>query len=156
VHETDGRLPVFDILTLKESTRIANVFPMIEATFAGAFGILALVLAASGIYGVMAYRTQLRTHEIGIRIALGASSSRVLRLVLYQGLRLAVAGLLLGLTISLMLTRLVRGLLFGVSAMDPLTVVAVTAVLLLIAVGACWLPALKAMRTDPVTAIRQH
>ena len=156
VHETDGRLAVYDVLTLEESTRIANMFPMIEATFAGAFGLLALVLAASGIYGVMAYRTQLRTHEIGIRIALGASSSKVLRLVLYQGLRLAALGLVLGLSISLMLTRLVRGLLFGVSAMDPLTVVAVTAVLLIIAVGACWLPALKAMRTDPVTAIREH
>jgi len=156
VHETDGRLAVFDVLTLEESTRIANMFPMIEATFAGAFGFLALVLAASGIYGVMAYRTQLRTHEIGIRIALGASTTNVRRLVLYQGLRLAAIGLALGLSISLMLTRLVRGLLYGVSAMDPLTVVSVTAVLLLIAVGACWLPAVKAMRTDPVTAIREH
>jgi predicted permease len=156
VHEMDSRLPVFDVRTLEQSTQIANMFAMIEATFASAFGFLALILAASGIYGVMAYRTQLRTHEIGIRVALGASRPDVLGLVLKQGLRLTAIGVLLGLGLSLLLTRFLRGLLFGVSAMDPLTVLAVTALLFLIAVVASYLPGLKAMRTDPVAAIRAH
>jgi ABC-type antimicrobial peptide transport system permease subunit len=156
VHELDSRLPVFDVRTLEQSTQLANMFAMIEATFAGVFGILALILAVSGIYGVMAYRTQLRTHEIGIRVALGASHSDVLNLVLMQGMRLTAVGLSLGLAISILLTRFLRGLLFGVSAMDPLTVLSVTALLLLVALAASYLPALKAMRTDPVTAIREH
>jgi predicted permease len=156
VHELDSRLPVFDVRTLEQSTQLANMFAMIEATFAGVFGILALILAVSGIYGVMAYRTQLRTHEIGIRVALGASHSDVLNLVLMQGMRLTAVGLSLGLAISILLTRFLRGLLFGVSAMDPLTVLSVTVLLLLVALAASYLPALKAMRTDPVTAIREH
>jgi ABC-type antimicrobial peptide transport system permease subunit len=104
----------------------------------------------------MAYRTELRTHEIGIRVALGASRSNVLKLVLYQGMRLTAIGLFLGLTASLLLTRFLRGLLFGVSAMDPLTVLSVTVVLLLIAVAASYIPALRAMRVNPITAIREH
>jgi ABC-type antimicrobial peptide transport system permease subunit len=156
VHELDSKLPVFDVRTLEQNMQIASMFEVIEATFAGAFGILALVLAASGIYGVVAYRTQLRTHEIGIRVALGASHSNVLRLILYQGLRLTAIGLVLGATMSLLLTRFLRGLLYGVSAMDPLTVLSVTALMLLIGVAACYLPALKAMRINPVTAIRAN
>jgi predicted permease len=156
VHELDSRLPVFDVMSLDKSTQIANMFATIEATFAATFGILALILVTSGIYGVMAYRTQLRTHEIGIRVALGASAANVLRLVLYQGLRLAAWGLVLGLCMSFILTRFLRGLLYGVSVMDPLTLISVTTLLLLIAVVACYLPALKAMHTDPVVAIREH
>jgi predicted permease len=154
VHQLNAKLPVFDVFTLEQSSQTASMFTMIETTFASAFALLALVLAASGIYGVIAYRTQLRTHEIGIRIALGASHGDVLRLVLHQGLRLAVCGIALGLTMSLLLTRFLRGLLYGVSATDPLTVLSVTAVLSLIAVAACYLPALKAMRIEPVTAMR--
>jgi ABC-type antimicrobial peptide transport system permease subunit len=130
------------------------MFAMIESTFTGAFGILALILAASGIYGVMAYRTELRTREIGIRVALGASKTDVLGLVLRQGLRLAALGVFLGLAMSLMLTRFLRGLLYGVSTMDPLTILSVTALLSLIAVAASYLPALKAMRINPVSAMR--
>jgi ABC-type antimicrobial peptide transport system permease subunit len=156
VHAMDSRLPVFDVRTLEQSTQIASMFAMIEATFAGVFGILALILAASGVYGVMAYRTQLRTHEIGIRVALGASRSDVLGMVLKQGLRLTAIGVFLGLALSVVLTRFLRGMLFGVSAMDPFIVFAVTGLLFLIAVAASYLPALKAMRTDPVAAIRAH
>jgi ABC-type antimicrobial peptide transport system permease subunit len=132
------------------------MFEMIETAFAGAFGILALILAASGIYGVMAYRTQLRTHEIGIRVALGASHVDVMGLVLKQGLRLTAYGVFLGLGMSLVLTRFLRGALFGVSAMDPLTVLVVTGLLLLIGLAASYFPAIKAMHTDPVAAIRAH
>lgn len=154
VHQLNAKLPVFDVFTLEQSSQTANMFVLIESTFAGAFAILALILAASGIYGVIAYRTELRTHEIGIRIALGASHGDVLRLVLHQGLRLAIIGIALGLTMSMLLTRFLRGLLYGVSANDPLTVLSVTAVLALIAVAACYLPAIKAMRIEPVTAMR--
>ena len=112
------------------------------------------MLAASGIYGVVAYRTQLRTHEIGIRVALGASRSDVLRLVLIQGLRLTIIGLGMGLAFAFVLTRFLGGLLYGVSVNDPLTVVSVTALLAVIAALACYLPALRAMRVDPVAAMR--
>jgi len=156
VHELDARLPVFDVRTLEQSMQVSSMFEVIESTFAGAFGFLALILAASGIYGVIAYRTQLRTHEIGIRVALGASRADVLGLVLHQGLRLTAIGLFLGLAMSLILTRFLRGLLYGVSAMDPLTVLSVTALLSLIAVAACYLPALRAMRVNPVTAMREN
>jgi predicted permease len=154
VHELNAKLPVFDVRTLEENTQLANMFAVMETTFAGAFAVLALILAASGIYGVMAYRTQLRTREIGIRVALGASRTNVLNMVLHQGLVLTGLGLTLGLTISLLFTRLLRGQLYGVSATDPLTVVCVTAILAIIAIAACYLPALKAMRVDPVAAMR--
>ncbi len=154
VHAINAKLAVFDVRTLEESTRMASMFEVTETTFAGAFGLLALILAASGIYGVMAYRTALRTHEIGIRVALGASRSDVLMLVMRQGMKLAAAGIVLGLAMSLVLTRVVRGLLYGISAMDPLAVLSGTLVLLAIAAAAIYLPALKAMHTDPVDAIR--
>jgi predicted permease len=154
VHQLDSKLPVFDVRTLNESTQMGIMFEMIETMFASVFGLLALVLAATGIYSVVAYRTQLRTHEIGIRVALGAGRADVLRLVLAQGLRLAVIGLALGLILSLGFTRFLRGMLYGVSATDPLTVVCVTLLLAAIAALACYLPALKAMRINPVNAMR--
>jgi predicted permease len=154
IHQLNSKLPVFDVRTLEESIRMGSMFAVIETTFASAFALLALVLAASGIYGVVAYRTQLRTHEIGIRVALGASRFDVLQMVLYQGLRLTALGLALGLALALGLTRFFSGLLYGVSANDPLTVVSVTALLAVIAILACYLPALRAMRVDPVAAMR--
>jgi len=154
VQQLDSRVPVFDIRTLYETTQMAFLFQRIEALFATIFGVLALVLATTGIYGVVAYRAELRTHEIGIRIALGAARVDVLRLVLYQGLRLTAVGLALGLILAFVLARFARGLLFGISATDPWTAGAVTLLLGLIALLACYLPARKAMRVDPVTAIR--
>jgi len=154
VHQVNSKLPLYDVRTLRETMQISMVFQRIEAVFATIFGLLALVLATTGIYGVVAYRTQLRTQEIGIRVALGASHAGVLRLVLYQGVQLAAAGLVLGLAVAFALTRFLRGMLYGVSASDPLTAICVTALLAAIAVLACYLPAVRAMRTDPVTAIR--
>jgi predicted permease len=154
VHQLDSKLPVFDVLTLAQSIRMGSTFEVIESTFASAFAILALVLAASGIYGVVAYRTQLRTHEIGIRVALGASRMDVLRIILVQGLRLTFIGLATGLAFAFVLTRFLGGLLYGVSANDPLTIVSVTGLLAVIAILACYLPALRAMRIDPVAAMR--
>jgi predicted permease len=154
VHGMNGRLPVFDVRPLAETTQMAVMFPRLEALFATLFGALALVLATTGIYGVVAYRTELRRHEIGIRMALGAARVDVLRLVLMQGMRLTAAGLALGLVLAFLLTRFLRGLLYGVSAMDPWTVGAVMALLGGIAVVACLLPARRAIHVDPVTAIR--
>ncbi|HEY6489426.1 MAG: ABC transporter permease [Terracidiphilus sp.] len=154
VHQINAKLPVYDVRPLLATTQISMVFQRIEALFATILGVLALVLATSGIYGVVAYRAQLRTQEIGIRVALGAGRSDVLRLVLFQGLRLTVAGLVLGLVLSFVLTRFLRGVLYGVSASDPLTAACVTVLLALIALLACSLPATRAMRIDPVTAIR--
>jgi predicted permease len=154
IHEIDAQLPVFDVRTMRETTQMANIFVVMQSTLAGMFAVVALILAATGIYGVVAYRTELRTHEIGIRVALGAARGDVLRLVLLQGIRLTAMGLVLGLVLAFALTRFTRGLLYGVSATDPLTAVCVTVVLAAIALLACCLPARKAMGVDPVTAIR--
>lgn len=154
VHEVDTRIPVYDVRPLRETTGISNLFPILESTFATVFAILALVLAATGIYGVIAYRTQLRTHEIGIRVALGAGRAEVMRMVLFQGLRLTLAGIVLGLALAYAFTRFFQSLLYGVSANDPLTAACVTALLTAIALIACYMPAFKAARIDPVSAIR--
>jgi predicted permease len=155
IGEVDAHMPIFDVRSLRETTQLSTSFSMMQTTFATIFAVLALILAATGIYGVVAYRTQLRTHEIGIRMALGASRSDVVRLVLGQGIRLIVAGLALGLAISLALTQFMRGLLYGVSATDPVTVVIVIALLAMIAVLACYLPAQRALRVNPVNAMRE-
>lgn len=154
IHQIDGQLPVFDVRAMRETTQMANIFAVMQSTLAGIFAATALILAATGIYGVVAYRTELRTHEIGIRVALGAARGHVLWLVLLQGVRLTAAGLALGLVLAFALTRFTRGLLYGVSATDPLTAVCVTALLAGISLLACCLPARRAIRVDPVTAIR--
>jgi predicted permease len=154
IHQLNDQFPVFDVRSLRETTEISGFSAVMENTFAGILAIIALVLAATGIYGVVAYRTQLRTHEIGIRVALGASRSDVVRLVLYTGLRLAAAGLVLGLLLVLGLTRFMAGLLYGISATDPLTIFCVMALLAVAAILACCFPALKAMHVEPVDAIR--
>ncbi len=155
IQEVDRGLPVYDVRTMRENTAIATTFVVMQSTFAGIFAVIALVLAATGIYGVMAYRTELRTHEIGIRVALGASRADVMRLVLLQGMRLTVIGLALGLALSFGLTRVITGLLYGIGANDPLTIFAVLILLATMSLLASYLPAQRAMRVNPVTAIRE-
>lgn len=155
IHEVNGQLPIFDVRSLRETTQISNTFAVIESTFAGIFAIIALVLAATGIYGVVAYRTQFRTHEIGIRMALGASRANVLRLVLMQGLGLTLIGLVLGLGLSFGLTRFIAGLLYGISANDPATIATVVVLLAAMSLLACFLPARRAMHANPISAIRE-
>jgi putative ABC transport system permease protein len=120
----------------------------------GAFAALALALASVGIYGVVAYVVGQRTQEIGIRMALGARQQDVLRLVLWQGTRLALLGVTIGLGVALTLAHLITRLLYGVSATDPATFAGVATLLTAIAVAACWIPARRAMRVDPVVALR--
>src|SRR5579864_2985307 len=155
IHEIDTRLPVFDVRPMRESTQLASSFAVIQSTLAGMFALIGLVLAVTGIYGVVAYRTQMRTHEIGVRMALGASRVDVLRLVLLQGLWLIGIGLALGLAFALGLTRIIVRLLYGIGANDPVTVAAVVMLLGTMSLVACYFPAHRAMRRNPVTAIRE-
>lgn len=154
IQAVDPHLTVFDVRTLREVTRLSSTFARMETGFASVFATLALILAAAGIYGVIAYRTQLRTHEIGIRVALGAGESDVLGLVMAQGIRLTVIGVALGLALSFALTRFLNSLLYGISANDPFTMISVTIVMAAVALLACYVPAFRATHIDPASAIR--
>ena len=155
IHEIDPRLPVFDVRPMRESTQMASSLAVIQSALAGMFALIGLVLAVTGIYGVVAYRTQMRTHEIGIRMALGASRVDVLRLVLLQGFWLTGIGLTLGLAFALGLTRIISRLLYGIGAHDPATIASVVMLLGTMSLAACYFPAHRAMRRNPVTAIRE-
>jgi predicted permease len=154
IHELNADMPVLDESALATRVQVASTGTRIAGTFVGAFGVLALVLAAVGIYGVIAYTTRQRTHEIGIRMALGASKDDILRVVLGHGLRLTLTGVLVGLAAAFALTRYLSSLLLGVTSTDALTFFSVTIVLCAVALFACFLPARRAMRVDPMVALR--
>jgi len=140
--------------TLEQQFTNAISFPRLYAILLGTFAGLALLLAAIGIYGVVSYLVGQRTREFGIRMALGASQGNVLRNVLGRGLRLAGLGLAIGLAASMLVTRLLGAFLYRVGATDPVTFAMAVAVLVGIAVLACWIPALKATKVDPLVALR--
>ena len=154
VQSVDGSLPVYGAQRLEETVSASLSQRRFSLEMVVLFALTALLLAGIGIYGVISYMVSARAHEIGIRLALGAGRSDILRMVLRQGLRLAVAGAAVGLIAALIVTRLMAGLLYGVRPADPVTFAAVA--LLLIGVGAlaCYLPARRAIQVDPMAALR--
>lgn len=154
VHEMNPDLPVFNVTTLRSSMQLSTIFERIAVAFAGSFGLMALALAAVGIYGVVAYSTRQRTHEIGLRVALGAERRDIMQLVLGQGLRLVLAGLVVGLAISFAVTPVLKSVLVDVSTTDSLTYAGVSFVLCAAALLACYIPARRATRVEPMEALR--
>jgi putative ABC transport system permease protein len=156
VQQIDRDQPVADVKTMSQlvgETTAARRFNML---LLGIFALLALVLASVGIFGVMSYMVTQRTHEIGIRMALGASVSDVVRLIVGRGMTLVVVGVALGLVGAFVVTRVMKGLLYGVSATDPLTFVGVSLALSVVALAACLIPARRAARVDPMIALRNE
>jgi len=132
--------------------RFGTILENVAATFAGSFGMLAMLLAVVGIYGVVSYSTRQRTREIGIRMSLGAAKGQIYRLVLAQGLRLTLAGLVVGVVLSLVLTRVLKSKLYGVSSTDALTYFGVATALSVVALVACHIPARRATKVQPTVA----
>ena len=155
IAQMDPRLPVVGVMIGDENMAIPYWGPRVAAGMATTFGVLALVLATMGLYSVMMYVVSQRTREIGIRMALGASMRDVLRMIVSQGMRMVIIGLALGLIGALALTRLFASLLLGVGTSDPLTFVGVALLLFATALLACWIPARRATRVDPLIALRQ-
>jgi putative ABC transport system permease protein len=156
VHEIDPALPVYDVLTMNERLANSVAARRFNLLLLGGFAALALVLAGVGVYGVTAYVVTGRTHEVGIRMALGAQSADVVRLFIRQGMTLVALGVALGLLGAFALTRVMVGLLFGVGVNDPLTFAGVALLLSLIALAACYLPARRAAHVDPLVALRHE
>jgi predicted permease len=156
VHEVDRHLPIADLITLERMVEQSITRPRFYAASLGLFACVALSLAATGIFGVVAYTVSQRTREIGIRVALGARRRDVLGLVMGQGLRMALLGVALGVGGALGLTRVLERLLYGIKPADPLTFATVTLVLVAAALLACWLPARRAARVDPMVALRSE
>ena len=154
IQAVDPEMPVFDVGTMEQRLADSLARRRFSMLLLSVFAVIAVVLAAVGIYGVMAYAVSQRTHEIGIRMALGASPRDVLSLVLRQGLRLTLTGAATGLLAAFGLTRLLEKLLFGISATDPLTFAAITLALILVALLACYVPARRATKVDPMIALR--
>ncbi|HEY6404016.1 MAG TPA: ABC transporter permease, partial [Blastocatellia bacterium] len=154
LRELDPELPAYNVASMEELVADQMAQSRFGAWLLSVFGALALILAAVGIYSVMAYAVEQRSREIGVRVALGARASDVLKMVIGQGMRLALLGVALGLGASLALTQLMERLLFGVTAADPLTYGALALLLTLVALVACWIPARRATRVDPVVALR--
>jgi putative ABC transport system permease protein len=154
VKEMDPDLPVTRVRTMNDVIIESVWQPRLYAMLFGVFGVLALVLAAVGIYGVMAYSVTQRTREIGVRVALGATTRNVVTMVVGEGLKMTVVGLAVGLAGAFMLTRVMASLLFEVSATDPLTFALVGITLTIVALVACFVPARRAAKVDPMVALR--
>jgi macrolide transport system ATP-binding/permease protein len=154
VHAIDPNLALYEVITLQEQLDRSTSSQLVAVTLVGVLGALALLLAAIGLYGVMSYAVSQSTRELGLRMALGADPSKLLRLVLSRGLALTAGGVLLGAAVALSLTRLMGNLLYNVSPREPLVFAAAFAVMMLASLAACFLPAWRATRTDPARALR--
>jgi putative ABC transport system permease protein len=150
----DRNLAISEVLTMDGVVADATAQPRFEMQLLTIFAAVALVLATVGIYGVISYSATRRTHEIGVRMSLGASRRDVLLLIVRQGMRLALIGSVTGIVGALLLSRLMTKLLYGVQPTDPATFVAVATGLAFVAIAACYIPAHRAMRINPMTALR--
>ena len=154
VSKLDPDLPLDDVTSLSEQMRTSLFEMRAPAAMLGVFALLALLLASVGLYGVLAFAVGQRTHEIGIRLTLGATRARVLAMVIWQGLRLAMVGTAIGLAGSVALGRMLENLIYGITPTDPPTFIAVSALLIAVTLLACCIPALRATKVDPMVALR--
>src|SRR5262249_5654356 len=156
VREIAPQAQAVNLRTMNEGVNRSLMQERFVAQLGGFFSLFALLLAAIGLYGVLSYAVNQRTHEIGVRMALGARPHDVLRLTINQGMRLALIGIGIGLGGALALMRLIKALLFGVSATDPLTFTVIALLLIFVALLACWIPARRATKVDPMTVLRSE
>jgi predicted permease len=154
IQDVDEEMPVFAVLTLADQLDFSLWPARMGATLLGAFGILGLVLASVGLYGVMSYAVASRTREIGIRVALGAKAPVVLRMVMARGLGIILVGIAVGLTLAAAISRFLSSLLYGIGTTDPIAFGGTTLVLLVVALLASYIPARRATRVDPVLALK--
>jgi putative ABC transport system permease protein len=156
VRSIDPQLPIFSTRTMSEAVGASIATQRLSATLIGGFSLLALFLAALGLYGVLAYSVTRRTREIGIRIALGSPRARIFGLIVRQGMIMIVLGILAGIALALGCSPLIQHFVYGVAPHDPKTIIGVSFLLIVIAILACWLPARRAIRVDPIVALRQE
>jgi putative ABC transport system permease protein len=156
IHEVDPTRPVYDIRTMEDRMSDSLARQRFSTIMLGAFAVFALILALVGVYGVMSHMVTQGTHDIGVRMALGAERRSIVRMVVRRGMELTGAGVVFGLMGALALTRVMASLLFGVSATDAVTFAAVPVLLVAVGLVACYLPALRATRVDPVVALREE
>jgi len=156
VAQIDRDIPVYQVRTLDDYVSVAAAQPRFQTVLIGFFALMALLLAAIGLYAVLSYMVAQRTLEIGLRLALGAQRDRVLGLILRRGLTLALTGLAIGLVASMLLTRFLQDMLFGVQRFDPMTFAGVSLVLLLVSLIASSVPAMRAARLDPMRTLREQ
>jgi predicted permease len=158
IRQMDAGLPVFDVTTMDQQVQYGKaLFPArLGVMFVGTFGVLGLILASVGVYGVVSYSVSQRTQEIGIRTALGAQRSHVLSMILKQGMNMALIGTAVGIVLSFLLFRGLGSMLYGVKSTDFVTLSAVSALLLFVAFVASYVPAFRATRVDPVVALREQ
>jgi len=156
VHELDGELALANIRTMDEWIANSAAQPRLNAMLLATFALLALLIAALGIYGILSYSVNQRTRDIGVRMALGAQRSRVLRLIVVEGMKLAMLGIGIGLLASIAIGRVLSSLLYGVSVHEPRIFVAVSLLLTAIAAAACAIPAHRASRIEPIAALRHE
>jgi len=154
VRSVDADAPITHIETVDQIIAESSAQPRFQTVLLGSFGVLGLLLAIIGIYGVISYSVVQRTHEIGVRMALGAGRGDVLRMILGEGLLLASIGIAIGVAGALALTRFLRSMLFEIKPTDPATFIGVAALLVVVALAACYIPARRAMRVDPMVALR--
>jgi putative ABC transport system permease protein len=156
IWKLDKDLPLFRVRTMEQILSVSVAGQRFNTLLLTIFAALAIMLAAVGVYGVMSYATAQRTREIGIRVALGARARDVLGMVMKQGLILTISGVTIGLAGAFALTRVMTGLLFGISASDPLTFIVIALLLTAVSLLACYIPALRAAEVDPMVALRSE